>query len=86
MSNTLANLQSATGAYVDEPHGLIWIVQADGTIGSVAIAGGGLTIGGPFAARTRLSPCRRRAARPRSSPSRTRRRADPLRMSDPRRR
>ena len=43
MLTKLAALAGATAAFVDDKRELIWITQADGTIASVPVAGGGAT-------------------------------------------
>ena len=40
MIKTLGAVASATAAYVDEDHGVIWYSQADGTVGRMPLAGG----------------------------------------------
>ena len=43
MLTKLAALADATAAFVDDKRELIWVTQADGTIASVLVAGGGAT-------------------------------------------
>ena len=44
MFSILAELESATAAFVDDDLGLVWVSQADGSIRQVRFSGGSVTV------------------------------------------